>query len=322
MAANEQKAGFMEYAGSLGFHVPHLDRYYEALKRGEAEKLVLSNLERKFDGQAFTYELYFGNREGEPALTGFRATTLLLPGLAHDMHEGIATAGLELFMGFIRWRHPPEADSPGLEQQIVNDLDRLTNSSVAQARQIADVLKARYWTGTRMDGQVDHDRIKALYERSCYFGLEGTDSDITAKEAASLLSGRYMLKRYMPHWIGVVPANPGDQTTCRLKEYPDLPLGDHLRRLPLKELSDEASIIGMLLKMFRGEQVRATLVAKNGSYQVFLVADPKEKTVSVLNPLGRPVNLEKLLGPDRAKGHLQQQSGSPKKRGRNKGPSL
>ncbi|WP_214072584.1 hypothetical protein [Mucilaginibacter sp. dw_454] len=309
----------------LGFHRPDLYSYLESF--GDTDIILLRQQERIGD-DLMNYQLTIKRREetGELFPESYQAMLLKTHPIPHGKFGEIDTSELEKRMKGTDWQNYVQQVMAGDSKvsKIFDDVFELSLNHSHQAKDIARRLKLRYWLNTPIEKHLQVTTYAPDYEKTRHFDLKGDFSDISAREAYNLLSGRGVLKFYQKeneptnlytHWKAI--------DNGKLIKLPDYDFMKLLKQLPITEMQLDRTGPQLIYDLIRGERSPVSLLKDNLLVSAFIEANPREQSLALYNSKLEKIELNEFLpNQPRQVKLLPKITGPRRKPGKNKGRSI
>ncbi|MBK1439788.1 hypothetical protein JHJ32_07325 [Parapedobacter sp. ISTM3] len=287
MKSSEQNLdGFLEVVGIFELDDPFIAHYHGLMVKNNLSEYRY-HLTKTFGPQnnRIDYAVDLGlDGGGKPYLHGYRATLFDTHPIEHGVFGGIDTRELEERMKDKDWNNSlPEL--PGVFRDIV----QLSLCGREKAVDIAERLEARYWLGTPVEIHLNIGRLREKFAKEHYFQAAFAPSNITAKKAYNLLSGRFIVRYedtrpgyYKATWVGLKQVD-GAASAKSFEEavYPDFEYGVQLRQLGVLEMATREKGYPLIGCLMDGDLVPANIITGEHVRPVWLSVDPGKRRVVV-----------------------------------------
>jgi hypothetical protein len=309
----------------LGFYRPDLHSYLES---SEVANTIPYRQQDRIGDDLMDYQLTIKRRQetGELYPESYQATLLKTHPVPHRRFGQIDTLDLEKRIKGVDWDKYVR-DTSANEKEIASiseDIFELGVSRNSDARDIARRLQMRYWLHTPIEQYLTFGKYVGDYEKTHQFTLNNDFSDISAREAYNLLSGRGVLKFYQKE------NEPGNLYTHwkvidegQLKTLLDYDFMKMLKQLPLAEMQIDRTGPQLIYDLIRGERPAVTLLKDNRQVPAFVEADPREQSLNLYSRDLQKLDLNEFLPKESRQIKQPPKITGPKRKlGKNKGWSL
>lgn len=166
------------------------------------------------------------------------------------------------------------------------------------------------------------------YEKTHQFALNNDFSDISAREAYNLLSGRGVLKFYQKadelanlytHWKVIDEG--------QLQTLPDYDFMRLLKQLPITEMQQDRTGPQLIYDQIRGERPAVNLLKDNRQVPAFIEANPRVQSLTLYSRDLQKLDLNGFLPKESHREKVKNKqppkiTGPRQKQGKNKGRSI
>jgi hypothetical protein len=234
--------------------------------------------------------------KGEFIVQRFIAQLIKSKNIEHGIHQGIDTAKLELQIAAIDWQTNAKKieDGSTLESSLFYDVVFLRLAANQMGQQIADDLALKYFAATPVLEKLPFKPDFSEYYQQFSFPLAGDLTDLGQEQVINLFSGRAVLQMNdkaaisQKQWLtlegGVlIPHEPYDITGI-------------IKGLNASPPFSEKSGPYLIYRLAAGYREKIGLI-QNGKYtNVFIEADPVNKTIRLFDLKGHRLDLKEFLG--------------------------